>query len=63
MIHWIWLLLASRSRISDGMATLRIVLSITMISKLMHSTPRISQRRSWTCGSSSSLPESLDFDG
>ena len=31
MIHWISLFEAPRSRINDGIATLRIVLSITMI--------------------------------
>src|SRR3954452_5795339 len=40
------------------MATLRIVLSITMISRLMHSVPSVNQRRAWTCGSSSSSASS-----
>ena len=51
-IHWIWLLDAPRSVMSDGIATLRIVLSITMISRLRQSTPRVTQRRSCTAGSS-----------
>ncbi len=54
MIHWISLLLAPRSVISEGIATLRIVLSITMMNSDMQSAPRISQRRSWTRGSSPS---------
>ena len=40
--------------ISVGTTTLRIVLSRAMITSEMHSVARISQRRAWTCGSSSS---------
>ena len=44
-IHCTWLFDASRSRISVGMATLRIELSRTMTSRLTQRTTRIAQRR------------------
>ncbi len=54
MIHWISEFEASKSVISDGIATFRIVLSITMIRRLRQSTARISQRRSFGASSASS---------
>ena len=48
MIHWISLFDASRSLISEGMATLRIVLSMTMISSERHSTPSVHHRLACT---------------
>ena len=48
MIHWISLLEAPRSLISDGIATLRIVLSITMMSSERHSTPSVHHRLACT---------------
>ena len=56
MIHWISLLEASRSLISDGIATFRIVLSMTMTSSERHSTPSVHHRLS--CTSSSLLSPS-----
>jgi hypothetical protein len=52
MIHCTWLLVASRSVTSEGMATLRIVLSITITSSDKHRTASVSQRRACTAGSS-----------
>ncbi len=46
-IHCSWLLVASRSRTIVGMATLRIVLSSTITSRLKQRTARIHHRRSW----------------
>ncbi len=48
MIHWISLLEAFRSLISDGIATFRIVLSMTMTSSERHSTPSVHHRLSCT---------------
>ncbi len=45
-IHWSWLLVASRSRTMVGIATLRIVLSSTITSRLKQRTARIHHRRS-----------------
>src|SRR3954452_19805657 len=45
MIHWTSVFDACRSVMSDGIATLRIVLSITMITSDMHSTASVIQRR------------------
>jgi hypothetical protein len=45
MIHWSWLVEASRSRSSDGMATLRMVLSSPITIKQRHSTPSAHHRR------------------
>ncbi len=44
MIHCSWLLEAWRSSTSRGMATFRIVLSITMMSKLTHSAASVHHR-------------------
>ena len=48
MIHWSSLFEAPRSFTSDGIATLRIVLSITMINSDRHNTARTSHRRACT---------------
>ena len=56
MIHWISLFEALRSLISDGIATLRIVLSMTMISRERHSTPNVHHRRAWMRSSSATSP-------
>src|SRR6478735_12373642 len=45
MIHWSWLVVASRSADRRGSATFRIVLSRPTTSRLMQSTPRATQRR------------------
>ncbi|CAB4695401.1 unannotated protein [freshwater metagenome] len=47
MIHCTWLFEACRSLMSEGIATLRMVLSITMMVMLRISTPSTHQRRSW----------------
>jgi hypothetical protein len=50
MIHWISDVLAPRSRMSDGMAMLSTMLSMTTTSRLRQSTPRINQRRGLRSG-------------
>ncbi len=59
MIHWISLFEALRSLISEGIATLRIVLSMTMISKDRHSTPNVHHRRAWMRSSSATSPSTV----
>src|SRR5215216_6176212 len=50
---------ASNSSCSVGSATLRIVLSSPMITRLSESTPSVLQRRAWTCGSGVSCSVAL----
>ena len=51
MIHWISLFEAPRSLMSDGIATFRMVLSMTMTSSERHSTPSVHHRLSCTLAS------------
>src|SRR3954452_12119458 len=47
MIHCSWLFVAPSSSTSRGMATLRIVLSMTITSRLMQSAARVHHRRAY----------------
>ena len=55
MIHWSSLVVAPRSFTSVGRATLTMVPSTTMRNTDRHSTPRMSQRRSWAAGGAGSV--------
>ena len=55
MTHWSCAVVASSSRDSVGMVTLRLELPTNTMSRLRHSTARVHQRRAWTRGSEASV--------